>query len=119
MKPSAESSITVTPLAASTSSAVAVAGPDSAWLSAPMNIGPSVPCSARYSQMAWVMARMWSRLNAVSRLDPRWPEVPNTTRWSGIGDVGMQVLVGREHGVDVDEIAGLSRLSCAWIHGRH
>ena len=37
----------------------------------------------------------------------------------GDGDVGMQVLVGRENGVDVDEIAGLSRLSCAWIHGRH
>ena len=34
------------------------------------------------------------------------------------GDVGVQVLVRREHGVDVDEIAGLSWLSCAWIHGR-
>src|SRR6185312_7204468 len=41
--PSAESSITVTLLAANTSSAVAVAGADSAWLSAPMNMGPSVP----------------------------------------------------------------------------
>ena len=28
----------------------------------------------------------------------------------------MQVLVRRENGVDVDEIAGLSWLSCAWIH---
>jgi nicotinate phosphoribosyltransferase len=51
--------------------AVEVAGPESAWLSAPRNSGPSVPWSARYSQMAWVMARMWSRLKAVSRLDPR------------------------------------------------
>src|ERR1700712_2901134 len=52
--PSATSSITVTPLAASTSRAVAVAGPDSAWVSAPMYSGPSVPCDARYSQLAWV-----------------------------------------------------------------
>ena len=34
----------------------------------------------------------------------------------GDGDVGVQVLVRRDNGVDVDEITGLSRLSCAWIH---
>ena len=63
----------VTPLAASTSSAVAQAGSDRPWVSRPTNSGPSKPCAARYSQMAWVVARMCASLNAASRLEPAVP----------------------------------------------
>ena len=45
---------------------------------------------ARYSQMAWVVARMWASLNAVLRLDPRCPEVPNATIWSGFVASGIR-----------------------------
>ena len=49
---SAESIITTTSLAASTSHADAHAGSDRACVSRPMNSGPSTPCAARYSAMA-------------------------------------------------------------------
>ena len=48
--------ITSMPLAASTSSALAPAGADNAWVSSPRNNGPSMPCFWRYRQMACVMA---------------------------------------------------------------
>ena len=73
----------------STSSAVVCAGPLSACVSAPMNSGPVMPCDARYSTMACVMARMWSSLNAVLKAEPRWPDVPNATRCSGIETSGF------------------------------
>ena len=76
---SASSTSTVVPAAPSTSSAVVHAGSLSPWVSRPRNSGPSIPCSARYSTMAWVVATMCCSLNAVSRLDPRCPDVPNTT----------------------------------------
>ena len=80
VKPSRESSSTFTPLAASTSSAVSCAGPDSACVSLPMNSGPAIPCPARYSTIACVMAAIWVSLNEVLSDDPRCPDVPNATR---------------------------------------
>jgi len=56
--PPRASTMTRTPLAASTSSALTWAGSDSAWVSAPRYSGPSIPPAARYSQIAWVVARM-------------------------------------------------------------
>ena len=79
---SRESMSTVTPLAANTSSADAVAGPLSAWVSAPRNSGPSMPLPARYSQIAWLVATMWSSLNVVFSDEPRCPLVPKLTRCS-------------------------------------
>jgi len=38
--------------------------------------GPSILCSLRYRQMAWVMARMCSSLKACLSDEPRCPEVP-------------------------------------------
>ena len=81
--PPRASTSTRTPLAASTSSALTWAGSDSACVSAPRNSGPSIPCPARYSQMAWVVARIWSSLNVAVNADPRCPDVPNDTRWAG------------------------------------
>jgi hypothetical protein len=49
-----------------------------------MNSGPSVPCDARYSTMAWLVAAMWSSLNVVDSDEPRCPEVPNATRSAGM-----------------------------------
>ncbi len=89
--PPASSISTVTPLAASTSSAVAVAGSDSAWVSAPRNSGPSVPCPVRYSQIACVVAAMWSSLNAASNDEPRCPDVPNATRCAASPGSGRRV----------------------------
>jgi len=77
--PSRASMCTSTPAAASTSSAVCHAGSDSAWVSRPMKSGPSVPWLRRYSMIAAVIATMCASLNAPSRLEPRWPDVPNTT----------------------------------------
>ena len=79
-----------TSLAASTSSADTQAGSDSPCVSRPMNSGPVVPCAARYSTMAWVIARMWASLNAPFSAEPRCPDVPNTTCWatsSGSGSI--------------------------------
>ncbi len=78
--PPRASTSTRTPLAASTSSALTWAGSDSACVSAPRYSGPSMPAPARYSQMACVVARMWSSLNVPANAEPRWPDVPNATR---------------------------------------
>ena len=90
VKPPRESSRVRTPLAASTCSAVSCAGPDSAWVSLPMNSGPVMPCPARYSTIACVIAAMWSSLNEVFSEEPRCPEVPNATRWSGFPASGVR-----------------------------
>lgn len=82
---------TVTSFAANTSMAVTRAGSDSAWVSAPRKSGPSVPCRARYSLIAWLVAAMWSSLNAVAVDDPRCPEVPKATRWPGSAGSGCSV----------------------------
>ena len=70
-KSSRESTRTCTPLATSTSMAVFLAGPDSAWVSEPRYSGPVTPAFLRYSAMAWEMAMMWASLNEVFRDDPR------------------------------------------------
>lgn len=90
VNPSRASSSVCTPLAASTCSAVSCAGPDSAWVSLPMNSGPVMPCPARYSTIACVIAAMWSSLNEVFSEEPRCPEVPNATRWSGFPASGAR-----------------------------
>ena len=45
-----------------------------------------MPWERRYSTMAAVVATMWASLKAVSREEPRCPEVPKTTFW--VGTVG-------------------------------
>ena len=89
-KSSRESTRTCTPLATSTSMAVFLAGPDSAWVSEPRYSGPVTPAFLRYSAMAWEMAMMWASLNEVFRDDPRWPEVPKMTRCSGTSGSGTR-----------------------------
>ena len=69
--PPRESTSTVTSLATNTSSADTVAGSLSACVSAPRNSGPSMPCAARYSQIAWLVATMWSSLNVHDSAEPR------------------------------------------------
>ena len=46
----------------------------------PRKRGPVASCPARYSQMACVVARMWSSLKLDRSEEPRWPEVPKATR---------------------------------------
>ena len=43
-----------------------------------------MPWAARCSQIACVVARMWSSLNEVLSDDPRWPEVPKATVTSSL-----------------------------------
>ena len=102
--PPRASTRTRTPLAASTSSALTWAGSDSAWVSAPRYSGPSIPCAARYSQMACVVARMWSSLNVAVNADPRCPDVPNDTRCAGLTRIGMHRVVRGDQLGHVDEI---------------
>ncbi len=66
VKPSRASMRTSTPAAANTSTAVSCAGPDSAWVSLPMNNGPSMPWLRRYSTIAAVVATICASLKAVS-----------------------------------------------------
>ncbi len=90
-KSSNSSTSTRTPFATRTSSAVVWAGPLSACVSEPMKSGPVMPWPARYSTIACVVAAMWSWLNAVFSEEPRCPDVPNTTRCSGIETSGLSV----------------------------
>ena len=69
--------------------AVCHAGSDNAWVSRAMKSGPVMPATVRYSTIAWVVAMMWSSLNAPSRLEPRWPDVPKTTCWAGFSGSGF------------------------------
>ena len=82
---------------------VAKAGSDSAWVSVPMNSGPSIDwLRRRYSQMACVMARMCHSLNARSNDEPRCPDVPNATRSRRDGGVGPLGIVRRDELRHVD-----------------
>src|SRR4029077_2775503 len=45
-----------------------------------MNSGPSIPWLPRYSQIAWLMASTCHSLKVRCNEEPRWPEVPKTTR---------------------------------------
>ena len=79
-----------------------------------------MPWDARYSTIACVVAAMCASLNAVSRLDPRCPEVPKATCWSGLVGIGRQVVVGADDRVDVDQVFGEGRLAGAGVsHGGH
>ena len=64
-----------------------------ACVSLPMNSGPAMPCAARYSQIAWVMARMCASVKVPSSEVPRWPLVPKLTSSLRVGDVGRAVVV--------------------------
>ena len=86
--PSCASIMVVTPLAANTSSALANAGIDSAWVSIPMNSGPVMRAPCRCSQIAWLMARMCASLKALLKAEPRCPEVPKATRCDGTAGSG-------------------------------
>src|SRR5579864_9436836 len=86
--PSCASIIDSTPLAASTSRAVANAGSDKACVSMPRNSGPSMPAWRRYRQTACAIARICASLNAVAKAEPRCPDVPKTTRCDAIAGSG-------------------------------
>src|SRR3546814_4689462 len=74
----------------------------------PRNSGPSMPCSLRYSQMAWVMARTCCSLKLPSNELPRWPEVPNATRCAATDGSGF--TRSEEH---TSELQSLMRISYA------
>ena len=105
-------SSTSTPFAASTSSALANAGSESACVSMPRNSGPSIRLPARYSQIACVMARMCHSLKERSKDEPRWPEVPKLTCCARMAGIGPLREIGGDQLRNVDEhrgrIGGLS-----------
>src|SRR5882757_10232975 len=76
-------SISSTWFAASTSTALFIAGRESACVSMPRKSGPSIFCCLRYKQIAWVIARMCHSLKDRSKDEPRCPDVPKATRCSG------------------------------------
>ena len=99
-----------TPRAANTPRATSNAGPDSAWVSFPTNIGPAVPCSRRYSATARAMARMCASLNVPSTADPRCPEVPKAIRSRGsIGSGRRMVKAERSASTSVKRSSGTGR----------
>ena len=70
---------------------LANAGSERPWVSLPRNRGPVMFLACLYSQIAWLMARMWSSLKLFFRGDPRCPEVPKSTRWPGSETSGLWV----------------------------
>src|SRR5262249_50708855 len=87
--PSSAWMTTAMPLAASTSTAVRWAGPETAWVSLPTNSGPVMPLPARYSTRAWVMARMWASVKVPSLDVARGPLGPKLTSWLGSLTFGL------------------------------
>jgi hypothetical protein len=83
-------SMTSTPFAASTSSALVAAGFESACVSMPRKSGPSMPCAWRWAQMAWLIASTCASLNELVSDEPRWPEVPKATRCAAIDGSGTR-----------------------------
>ena len=57
-------------------------------MSRPISTGPSMPWPVRYSTIACVIAAMCASLNDAVSEQPRWPEVPKTTRWAGTAGSG-------------------------------
>ena len=98
--------MTSTPLAASTSSALANAGSDSACVSMPRKSGPSMPCLRRYWQIAW---RDREDVRFVERCVERRAAVAGGAerdalrRLGGIGPLGV---IGGDELRDVDELFG-------------
>ena len=112
VKRSRLSTSTVTPLAASTSSAVDQAGSDRPWVSGPRKSGPVTPAPARCSQMACVVAGMWPSLKARSSADPRCRGAEGDLLL-GHRRVGLLGVVGRDEGGHVDEVRRLRGLARA------
>lgn len=54
-----------------------------------------MPFATRCSQIAWVIARMWSSLKEPRSAEPRWPLVPKATRWVGSPGSGCRSWYSR------------------------
>ena len=108
----------MTPLATSTSMAVFQAGRDRAWVSLPMKSGPVMP---------WDGAVLHDRLRRRGDVGVVERGVQAGAAMSGgaeddllvgVGRVGREVVVGADHGVDVDQVFGEGRLAGAGMsHG--
>ena len=64
------------------------AGSDSAWVSMPRNSGPSMPCAGAVVADRLGDGQDVASLNAPSNAEPRWPDVPNATRWAATDTSG-------------------------------
>ena len=63
-----------------------------------------MPSPARYSQIAWVAATIWSSLNVAVQRGPAVPGGAERHPLSGLAGIGMQGVVGRDQLGDVHEI---------------
>ena len=72
-----------------------------------------MPWDADTRRSPGVVAAMCASLKAVSKLDPRCPEVPKDDLLIGVAGVGDKVVIGADDGVDVDEIFRKGRLAGA------
>ena len=72
-------------------------------MSLPINSGPVIPWLRRYSQMAWVMARICASVNVAFALVPRCPLVPKLTSWLGSARIGLFVVERSFQPADVDQ----------------
>ena len=72
---------------------------------------------------------MWASLKAARNADPRWPDVPNATRWAGIGRVRADLVVraqerghvhelGREGGLAGARVLAHRRVGSSWQRDR-
>ena len=95
--------IVSTPLAASTSSAVFCAGPDTACVSLPMKSGPEMFLLVRYSQIACVMARMCASLSVPSSGTAAVAAGAEAHQLLRIVRIGLALVVGFLELLDVDQ----------------
>ena len=95
---------------------MAIAGSDSACVSRPRKIGPVMPGSRRCSQIACVVAAMWSSLNDSRSALPRWPEVPKATCCDGSAGSGCSVKYAVTSARDVHQVRVGRRLARPVVH---
>ena len=79
---------------------------------------PVVPCAARYSAMACVVARMCASLNARVQAGAAVPRRAEHHLLLEVVRIGLDRVVRRHHMGHIDEVFGLRRLPGAWV-GRH
>ena len=83
-----------------------------------MNNGPVICLLARYSQIAWVIARICASFKlALSEL-PRWPLVPKANQLRRVVDIGLTLVIGLLQRRHVDQDIGRRRLAGKWMN-RH
>ena len=76
-----------------------------------------MPCPARYSTIACVMATMWGSLKDAFRLEPAVPGGAEGHPLAGVAKVRRNVVVRIKERSEVNKVLGLGNCARAASHG--